>query len=71
MTTVAAPLCVGCVHLRRGDAAFACDAYPDGIPEPIVASKVDHRQPYDGDNGIRFEPESPDDARYAADLFDD
>jgi hypothetical protein len=33
-----------------------CAAYPDGIPWEIQAGEVDHRQPWAGDHGIRYEP---------------
>ena len=34
-----------------------CDAYPDEIPDEIfITGEHDHTQPYDGDNGIQFEP---------------
>lgn len=45
-------LCKLCKH-RDG---WACAAYPQGIPVEIREMRVDHRQPYPGDNGIVFEP---------------
>lgn len=33
-----------------------CEAFPLGIPEEIFYGKVEHREPYEGDNGIQFEP---------------
>ena len=33
----------------------SCKAYPDKIPFIIISGGVDHRNPYKGDNGIRFE----------------
>lgn len=44
--------CITCVHYRLNG---ECDAFPNGIPEPIILGEHDHRQPYPGDNGIRFE----------------
>lgn len=55
--------CPFCRHYRpeefgpRGQAV--CDAFPGGIPRPILYGGADHRHPYDGDHGIRFE-RSPD-----------
>ena len=32
-----------------------CAAFPDGIPPAVLDNELDHRQPIDGDHGIRFE----------------
>lgn len=44
--------CPTCIHYLGG---FTCDAYPDGIPQEIVSGEWDHREPQDGDRGIRWE----------------
>jgi len=33
-----------------------CEAFPSGIPQPILDGENDHKKPYEGDNGIQFEP---------------
>jgi hypothetical protein len=54
--------CVDCRHFHhvpreeRVGRPYACGAFPDGIPEPILYSRHDHREPYPGDHGIRWEP---------------
>ncbi len=61
---VYSPTCVFCKHLRDGR---SCDAFPapDSIPMEIWIGDSDHREPYPGDRGIRFEmtPGREDDSR--------
>lgn len=49
-------VCSLCKHLRI-DQGRTCDAYPkrDNIPMEIWMGENDHRQPFPGDHGIRFE----------------
>jgi hypothetical protein len=68
MTTPAPPICDGCVHRIPGDFA-RCAAFPEGIPDAIIFSEVDHREPYEGDHGIQFEPKTEADAVYARELM--
>jgi len=45
-------ICLACKHLRS---ASTCAAYPARIPRAILFQHYDHRTPFAGDGGIRFE----------------
>jgi hypothetical protein len=70
MTFIAMPLCAGCKPSNRdGSWDFRCAAFPDGIPEAITMSEADHREPFEGDRGIRFETIDDQATAYAEPLF--
>lgn len=48
------PICQVCRHFDRD--ANRCEVFPDGLPADILEHRADHRWPYPGDGGIRFEP---------------
>jgi len=49
------PLCAFCKHAQQTEMITTCDAFPDGIPDQILHDGYNHRQPFLGDHGIRFE----------------
>lgn len=56
MTTVRSPACMKCRHFNyQLGQGLECKAFPDGIPDKILFG-YDHRKPYPGDGGIRYEP---------------
>ena len=49
-------VCYYCAHWKRNDPDKMCAAFPDGVPMQIWLGDHDHREPYEGDHGIQFEP---------------
>lgn len=50
--TPLAPMCVSCRRYTPADQT--CAAFPDGVPQTVLESKVDHRQPMEGDHGLQW-----------------
>ena len=46
--------CTFCAH--RSPDGTKCRAYPNGIPVEILFNEHDHFTPFQGDNGILYEP---------------
>jgi len=76
MTSRPAIQCLTCKHYvspfdredegaRSDEPTQVCAAYPAGIPDEIWTNKVDHREPFEGDNGIRWATSGPDFPEYA------
>ena len=49
-------MCVFCQRINRVERNWTCEAFPDGIPDPISFHYIDHREPFEGDQGLRFIP---------------
>ncbi|GAB4191747.1 MAG: hypothetical protein Kow00105_05800 [Phycisphaeraceae bacterium] len=58
MTFIIPVQCHTCKHYK---ASTFCEAFPKdpGIPRVILENQFDHRQPYEGDHGVRWEPNKP------------
>lgn len=65
MTTLNPALCAACTHLND----YACDAFPDGVPDRFLIEGGDHRLPADGDHGVQFEQRDTAEARRAFDVW--
>ena len=64
------PICLNCKNFNEDDEdALTCTAFPDGIPEAIHLNRHDHRQPFEGDNSILFDPKNKAATTYADELF--
>ncbi len=46
-------------EMRDADQVPTCAAFPAGIPDKITLERFDHRKPWPGDGGIRWEPAYP------------
>lgn len=67
MTTGPAPICTACVRFDpTGPNGWVCEAFPDGIPDAITEEGFDHRNPFDGDRGVRFQLEEGAESRLAS-----
>lgn len=55
MTAFLSPICEACDRFEPEFGAQKCTAFPAGIPVEIYQQGFDHREPFIGDGGIRFE----------------
>lgn len=57
--SVPASQCAFCKHLVADRGNWHCAAFLQGIPREVKNTEHDHRQPIEGDHGIRWEPYEP------------
>ena len=57
--------CLRCKHFLGSDGGYGyrCVAYPEHIPDTIVAGDHNHREPFPGDQGILFEQKEAEPAK--------
>jgi hypothetical protein len=48
--------CAVCRHRGTRGNFPVCKAFPGQIPPEFLLNEADHRKPYEGDDGVRFEP---------------
>lgn len=48
-------MCNSCIHEALEVGTLKCKAFPNGVPDAIATGSRDHRKPYRGDGGFRFE----------------
>jgi len=64
-------MCWACKRLRDSAVRMGefevstCDAFPDGIPVEIFVDGFDHRLPFEGDGGLLFVANTPEDEALA------
>lgn len=56
-----------CLRCKWYQGLLTCKAYLEQIPHEIASNDHDHREPYPGDGGIRFEPLKKDEDEEQAD----
>lgn len=59
------PLCRVCAHLHQETKIPECDAFPDSIPDEILAGAL-HVDPHPADRGIAFLKISPEPSHFIA-----
>ena len=47
---------IQCASCKNYIDDMRCEAYQVSIPYVILTGEHDHAEPYEGDNGIQFEP---------------